>query len=484
MHIYIADRRGAIRYSTSNNLPENAAIIRDTTQDEVATGVKTLELELISSKEVRQHAIPGNLILQGGSGGEYELFTIMEVEHSAATGTINLYAEDAGLDLLNRVVGAWKPSAAQTITSALKAVLGSDYMGWGVRINGVSTTATVGASSFDYSAEATALERLRDVLSHWNAEFYFDYSIDGFNAISRQLVIVNRRGRSIPEHTLRFGLDLADITETSSIMNMATIYKIYGVDKTGNAKALSSLTGYATYSGKTIKANDRSTFSGSRTHDYLVTGSEVRCPEMMRKWASTLDKDGAVTRVVYTQYKDAKSAIAYAMRELEKIVDTQYTYTIKFSRMPAKIGTGDYINIVDEDDRLYLKARVLEWKRSDTDQTFEATIGNFTRLQGSKAEVKNIPTYTLSITSSHGTTGRDPLTTTLTASLFYSNELVTAAEDLPENCRLQWYEDGQEIPATDPRIEADGFRLKVTNLTTTKKFVVSLVRDTQEEVTA
>ena len=389
MHVYFANRDGKVLYSTSSGLPGNSNILSDSIEASIESGVKTLTLTLRSDEEARKNVVVGNLVMLGGKL-DYSLFTIMEVEHNAADCTMSIYGEDAGIDLINKLVNAWNPTAEQTIVSAMKSVLSYSestglYDGWNVNY-GISTTKTIGASSFEFSNEDTALARMLSIVDIFDAEVFFSYEIDGLHLIRRNINIVKKIGEKPDFKIFRLGEDISNIVERISINDVATAFSLYGKDGNGSKKKLSSLTGYSTYENMVIEPDDKSIFTGDRKHRYKVVGNEVRCLDGMDRWKSTLDSDGKIVRVKETESKTAKLCISYAMKELEKVVDEDAEYTVEFSNAPD-VGVGEYIKIVDANDRLYLQARVIEWKRSIIDNTFDCTIGGFKRLYSSKAEL-------------------------------------------------------------------------------------------------
>ena len=53
MVIYIADRYGVVQTTASSDLPENKTLISDTMTDDLDSGVKTYECELIATDEIK-----------------------------------------------------------------------------------------------------------------------------------------------------------------------------------------------------------------------------------------------------------------------------------------------------------------------------------------------------------------------------------------------------------------------------------------------
>lgn len=476
MNVYVARRSDAqIIYSTSNTLPGNAQVIEDSMTDSVDDGVKTIDLTLAYNEDVRSACVCGNYLLIYNNDGEYLLFTIMNVEYSASDQTVKLYGEDAGLDLLNKVAGQWKPSSNQTLQQAIQNLMGTSYMGYKVDYGSSNYKKKVDKDDLVYESDATYLERLKDLITHWNVEFYFSYEIDGFNMVERILHFTPSRGSKEVTHTFRLGTDISELTETASIEDTANVYQIYGKDN----KGLKKLKNYSKYSGKAYRPTDK-TFSTSRKCTYKINGNQVQCIDSMKRWKSKMDTDGAIVRAVYTEYTDAKSAIQYCMRQIEKIQDTSYEYTIKFDAIPEGVSTGDYVNIVDETDELYLKARVLSWTKSECDGSYEATIGDYTKLRGSKATVRSTTNIcSVSLTKSATQKASGVYNTELIATVFWQGQVIESIDGMPEGSSLKWYEDDVEIPSTDTRL--DGFKLNLTGLNGQHVYRVDIAEEVTEE---
>ena len=475
MIIYIANRKGRILASSSTELPGKSNILSDEVCDDVATGIKTIELTFHENSELRSALLPGNFILYGGK--EYELFTIIDVERSTEGKSLKAYGEDAGLDLINKIVDPWTATEDMTLSGCIDKVLGTNHMGWNIKFVDIQGTTSKSKSYFEYTSDESAITRLNSILDVFGAEMYFSYDIDGFKLIQRTINIVKSRGKKNATHNFYLGKQIKSITETGSIASLVTAFKLYGKDANGNKKALSKLTDYSTYENMVITPEDKSVFTGNRKYTYKVVGNEVRCTSQMKKWVSTLDTDGKILQVKDTNYKNAKNTISYAMSQLEKLADALYSYQVAFPNIPEGISTGDYINIIDENDKMYLKARVLSWKKSILDNRFDVEIGNYSLQQGSKATSDSAKSLVrnLAINSSNGIIAKDSISTILTVVIYQNGSIITEATELDTGQELEWYENGIRVASTDTRISEQGFRFSILNNMVTKTYECRLV---------
>lgn len=458
MILYFADRFCHVLYTASTDAVDGKLILSDTMKDDLTTGVKTLEVKLTRTEESQQVVIPGNLVFQRTSYGENELFTIIESTYDAKSNTISIYCEDAGLDLLNTTVGAWEATASKSLAECIATISGS-APGWTI-LNNSSSTTKMGKEYFSYSGDESFTSRMLSFMTIFGTEMYFSYEIDGLNVIKRYINIVKKRGDAAATHTYTFGVELSNIVQKGTIEDVATAFTLYGVNKKGNRTALSGLSGYSTYSGKTYKPTD-TTFPTKRTRSYKVTGNQVQCVEGMTQWGSSLRQWGVITRVKETSYNNAKNAIEYAIREIEKVVDTAYSYEVEFVDIHNEIKTGDYIQIVDEGSKLYLKSRVQGWSKSETGNSFEVTLSNVSKLTSSKAEsvdISSIDSWSISVNRSIITEEIGLTRCYLNAMLYLNGTVITDMSMLGANYALRWYDaSGNVISAFENqmRVEVD-----------------------------
>ena len=131
----------------------------------------------------------GNYILRK-DGDDREFYTIISREKDPVNGSVNdIYAEDAGLDLLNEVVGAYKADKAYSAEFYIKKF--SYDSGFEVGVNEVSNL----TRKLSWDGEATATERLLSVATQFdNAEISFSFDVDRMSVVHKYINIFKRRG--------------------------------------------------------------------------------------------------------------------------------------------------------------------------------------------------------------------------------------------------------------------------------------------------
>lgn len=453
MMIYISDRNGQIVSTISNSLPDNSFLIDDEMIDDLETGFKTFKCTIVSNGNLKNIAKVGYYVLAHGS-----LFTILTSTFNTENNTIELYCEDAGLDLINRIAGTVS-KGSRTFKEYVTLTLGSGS-GWSFDIRIANSSKTL-----EFTSDDTSLNRLNDILDSYNAEMYFSYDIQGFKWISRTIHFVKKRGSAKNPIHLYLDQEVTSISETYDATNVSNVWKLYGKDNV----PLSKLSGYSSAT-KNYPVKE-----GTREHSYTVSGNEVICTEVKRNWKSKFDTDGRIRQIVRTNYTTASALISYAVREMEKIVEPVVTYDISFANFPSDIECGDKVRILDDKDDILIEARVLSKTISDTTRRYDATLGEFKQLTGSKAEYTT-PNFTmLTISSSNGLIGKNTISTILSIIVSRNGQDIVSKTDLYDTETIKWYVDGSQIDDSDSRISNDGFVFTIANETETHNYSAKLV---------
>lgn len=431
MVIYFTNRYGRILTSVGSDLPNNFRLIEDKLTDELETGIKTFECTMIADDDIRESATVGNYCLVNNS-----IFTIVTSTYKTYDGEMELYCEDAGLDFLNRICGQISKQSQKFSWWIEKTLGSSSSSGWTYDYSGVNSNTK---KTLEYTSETNVTDRLQDLLESYDYEMYFTYDIDGFAWKKRTIHFTKSRGNNKRNmHRLYMDVDVKSIVEKASVEDLATEYLIYGVNKSGDVKALKNLTNYSSINNKTFTSGD---------YKFKISGNYITCISVTDRWKSTLDKDGKITQAKYTQYTSAVDAKDYAIRELKKVIEPSYEYEVEFVKLPDDMQCGDYMYILDAHDDLLLSARVLSFSTSDCKNEHAATLGEFKRLSNSMADIdySKLVITNIQISSSKGVVGELKLETTLKATVVKNNVFITSTDELETGEYLQWYKDGVAI---------------------------------------
>ena len=118
MIVYFANRYMDILGMAATDLPGSYTLQHDIKKLDIDSGVSTFEMEFLYSDEdhvrAKEIVAVGNYILRYHND-QSEFYTIIESEDDTEKKTIWVYAEDAGLDLLNEIVQPYTAASAQNI---------------------------------------------------------------------------------------------------------------------------------------------------------------------------------------------------------------------------------------------------------------------------------------------------------------------------------------------------------------------------------
>ena len=382
MIIYFADRAMNILGSASTGLPKRLMITNDKKTEEISEGVAIFECNLDydfanSNKDEKQEvdvkklAAVGNFILkQSADDGKAEVYTIIDSTIDPIQKDASIYAEDAGLDLLNEVVGKYAADKAYNIAYYINKFAYDS--GFEIGINEVSNL----TRKLSWDGETTATERLLSVATQFdNAEIEFSFKVENMAVTGKYINVYKNRGNDSGV-TLTVGKEVSGFRIKSSIADLATAYRCTGGTPEGSENPI-TLNGYKYDDG-----------------DFYVEGSYVKSRKALEKWSryqiKTEKNKNDVGHIVksFTYDTTSKSELCNrAVSSLKKICDEAVTYEVELLYLPDGVKVGDTVSIVDDDDNIYLTARLLKLEMSESNDTKEAELGDYVR-QGSGIDAK------------------------------------------------------------------------------------------------
>ncbi len=175
---------------------------------------------------------------------------------------------------------------------------------------------------------------------------------------------------------MTIGKEVSGFRIKSSIADLATAYRCTGGTPEGSENPI-TLDGYKYDDG-----------------DFHVFGNYVMSRKALEKWSryqiKTEKKEDDVGHIVksFTYDTTSKSELCNrAVSRLKKICDEAVTYEVELLYLPDGVKVGDTVSIVDDDDNIYLTARLLKLETSESNDTKEAELGDYVR-QGSGIDAK------------------------------------------------------------------------------------------------
>lgn len=359
MILYFADRHMNVIGQASTELPKGLYISDDLKTEEVEAGVATLEFTLnytaSTRNDAKQYGSVGNYILRK-NGDEQEFYTIITSEENIFKQEVEIYAEDAGMDLLNETVGEYKADKAYPASYYVEKF--SDDSGFEIGINEVSNY----NRKLSWEGETTASERILSVATQFDAEVSYTFEIDRLKIKHKYINLHKKRGVD-QGRELRINREVKNIIVKSSVEDLATALSVTG--------------GYPEDSETPINLKGYKYDDG----DIYLSGSTIYSRSAVAKWSRYLSEKGNGTgHIVQTYTYDTLSQSELcnrAVSKLKKIYDAAVSYEVELAYLPDGIKIGDTVNIVDDAGELYLSARIMKLESSICNDEYTATLGEY-----------------------------------------------------------------------------------------------------------
>lgn len=479
MILYFADRQFNILGSASTQLPKGLNITSDTKTESIDTGLKifecVIEFEPEDRKKAERYTEPANYLLRS-DGDENEFYTIIDTTINASGHSITLYCEDAGLDMINDVCGAYAASSAMTIAQYID-IFAKDS-GFVVGHNEISNL----TRKLSWDGEDTAATRIRSVATQFdNAEISFSFDIKNLEITKKYINIYKKRGEDAGVK-LHLNREINNIETTKSVSNLATALYVTGGTPSGKSSPI-TLAGYA---------YDDGDFYSPKDSKYLYIRSALA------KWSRMNWEGGSGTGHLVKQYSyettSQSTLCSHAVTNLKELADVAINYEVDINNADDKqIGLGDTISIIDDQGELYLSARVLQIESSVTSGSKVLTLGDYLikqsgisdRITALAGQFSNITTAiegsitnVLHIESSNGLIFKDGIETTqLNVTIYRGSEVISNYEQLTAQlgytAYLRWSyltDTGYvEIPSSDSRLSNDSFTLTLSTADVAEK---------------
>ena len=373
MILYFADRHMNVLGQASTELPKGLYISDDLKTEEVEAGVATLEFTLnytaSTRNDAKQYGSVGNYILRK-NGDEQEFYTIITSEENIFKQEVEIYAEDAGMDLLNETVGEYKADKAYPASYYVEKF--SDDSGFEIGINEVSNY----NRKLSWEGETTASERILSVATQFDAEVSYTFEIDRLKIKHKYINLHKKRGVD-QGRELRINREGKNIIVKSSVEDLATALSVTG--------------GYPEDSETPINLKGYKYDDG----DIYLSGSTIYSRSAVAKWSRYLSEKGNGTgHIVQTYTYDTLSQSELcnrAVSKLKKIYDAAVSYEVELAYLPDGIKIGDTVNIVDDAGELYLSARIMKLESSIYNDEYTATLGEYKlKLSGISEKMESL----------------------------------------------------------------------------------------------
>lgn len=345
MQIYVLNRARETLATTSGIYDDKHTLTLD-------AGSSSYEFKIDKADEASQCMDSGNYIVLQNDNGKTWLFTILDYEETQYTKTV--YAEDAGIELLNKACDIWKSNGPHSFEYYFNIVTSGTPWKLGVnQLAGLERTLT-------YEGRDTGLGRLLSILKGFdNAECTFDVTVK-MNAPSEFKINVYKQvGSDRSDVQMVYNHELDNITKKESRAEFVTaLCGVGGTIQTEDGQ------------GNTQDAGNIDFADLEYNHDGLVT---TKGDKFLRAVDANKRFNPGQTTYIEAFYEyDTQSASELLNRTVTRLKtysEPQYTYTADVKIIDSTLKIGDTVTIIDHDynPALYLSARVAKLEKSYTD---------------------------------------------------------------------------------------------------------------------
>lgn len=365
MILYFADRKMNIVGQASTELPGGISILDDKKVEDVETGVATFETYVQyddeTRKKVEECTSVGNYILRSDNG-ENEFYTIIESESDTKNKEIYVYAEDAGLDLINQTVGAYAADKAYPIAFYINKFAYDS--GFEIGINEASDL----SRKLSWDGEATVTERLASVATQFdNCEISYSFEVKNLEVTRKFINIYKKRGKN-DGVKLRLNKEIDRIQVKKSIANLATALEVTGGIPENEENPI-TLKGY-TYDDGDFYVKDGLLCSRS--------AKEIWSRYVWNKEPNKIEGESGHIIRQYSYDTTSQSELCNrTITELKKLREIEVNYEVDIATLTNNVKIGDTVNVIDEAGEMYLQTRLLKLEKSVVNKSYKATLGEF-----------------------------------------------------------------------------------------------------------
>lgn len=345
MQIYVLNRAKETLATTSSIYDDKHTLTLD-------AGSSSYEFKISKNDEASRYMDSGNYIVLQNDGGKTWLFTILDYEETQYTKTV--YAEDAGIELLNKACDIWKANGPHSFEYYFNLVTSGTPWKLGVnQLAGLERTLT-------YEGRDTGLGRLLSILKGFdNAECTFDVTVKMNAPSDFKINVYKQVGSDRSDVQMVYNHELDNITKKESRAEFVTaLCGVGGTIQTEDGQ------------GNTQDAGNIDFADLEYNHDGLVT---TKGDKFLRAVDANKRFNPGQTTYIEAFYEyDTQSASELLNRTVTRLKtysEPQYTYTADVKIIDSTLKIGDTVTIIDHDynPALYLSARVAKLEKSYTD---------------------------------------------------------------------------------------------------------------------
>ena len=370
MDFYVTDRTFSLKTvcSTHGDTPFKVITAEDNIKLETSSRRMTLDISFTpkTTDLAKDFFKVGNYILYIDLNGKHEWMTILKATHDPLNQVRSLECEDGGLDLLNETVSDYKADKAYNVAYYINKFTYDS--GFKIGVNEIPNL----TRKLEWEGEATALERIQSVATQFdNAELEFRFDFSGNELAQRYIDIKKKRGTT-DFHRMFVNRDIHSIVVEEDIYDLVNAI-------------------YAT--GGTIEGKDQPiNLKGHTWKDpegrFVLNKSDgiVRDTQNIKQWSRTNTNSHYFLQYRQFETTDKNTLVNNVVSHLKKYSVPVVNYIVDIANIPDMLQVGDTVELVDENEKLYLSSRVQELTFKYDEGTCEAVLSDFVRLKSGIAE--------------------------------------------------------------------------------------------------
>lgn len=344
MQLYVLNRARETLETTAGVYDDKHTLTLD-------AGSSSYEFTIAKTDPASQCMDTGNYVVLQDDNGKNWVFTILDYEENQYTKTV--YAEDVGIELLNKNCDIWKSEGPHSFEWYFNKIVDSTPWKLGVnQLAGLERTLT-------YEGRDTGLGRLLSILTAFDhAECKMDVSFTANRPCEFVVNVYKTIGADRSDVQIVYNHELNDITKKESRAQFVTA--LCGVGGT-----VTPPEGQETAEQENVDFADL-----EYNKDGLVT---TKGDKFLRAVDANKRFNPGQTSYIESYYtydtQSASELLNRTITQLKTYSEPQYTYTADVKVIDSTLEIGDTVTIIDHDynPALYLSARVAKLEKSYTD---------------------------------------------------------------------------------------------------------------------
>ncbi len=344
MQLYVLNRARETLETTAGVYDDKHTLTLD-------AGSSSYEFTIAKTDPASQCMDTGNYVVLQDDNGKNWVFTILDYEENQYTKTV--YAEDVGIELLNKNCDIWKSEGPHSFEWYFNKIVDSTPWKLGVnQLAGLERTLT-------YEGRDTGLGRLLSILTAFDhAECKMGVSFTANRPCDFVVNVYKTIGADRSDVQIVYNHELNDITKKESRAQFVTA--LCGVGGT-----VTPPEGQETAEQENVDFADL-----EYNKDGLVT---TKGDKFLRAVDANKRFNPGQTSYIESYYtydtQSASELLNRTITQLKTYSEPQYTYTADVKVIDSTLEIGDMVTIIDHDynPALYLSARVAKLEKSYTD---------------------------------------------------------------------------------------------------------------------